>query len=66
MNLVMQILFKIGIMGKIENVLQSFYNYFFHNPKRTQELLNLLTWWKQRVGFFYEYKIKVDFDGTPN
>jgi hypothetical protein len=31
-NLVVQTLFKMGIIGKIENVLQSFYDYFFHHP----------------------------------
>jgi hypothetical protein len=40
-TLVMQTLFKMGIMGKIENVLQSFYDYFFHCPKRTQEFVEL-------------------------
>jgi len=40
-NLVVQTLFKMGIIGKIENVLQSFYDYFFHHPKRTQEFVKL-------------------------
>ncbi len=40
-NFIMQTLFKMGIMGKIENVLQSFYDYFFHRPERTQEFVEL-------------------------
>jgi hypothetical protein len=39
--IVVQTLFIMGIMGKIENVLQSFYDYFFHRPKRTQEFVEL-------------------------
>ncbi len=40
-NLALQTFSKMAIMGKIENVLQSFYDYFFHRPKRTQEFLEL-------------------------
>jgi hypothetical protein len=40
-NLVVQNLFKMGITCKIENVLQSFYDYFFHHPKRTQKFIEL-------------------------
>jgi hypothetical protein len=65
-NLIEQTLFKMGIMGKIENVLQGFYDYFFIILKEHKSLLILLTWWKQWVLIFYEYKNKVDFDGTPN
>jgi hypothetical protein len=61
-----QILSKLGTMGKIENVSQGFYDFFSITTKEHKTLLILLTWWKQKVVAFYEYKKKVDFDGTPN
>jgi hypothetical protein len=45
-NLAMQILSKLVIVGKIEDVLQSLYAYFFHSPKRTQEFVELANIWK--------------------
>jgi hypothetical protein len=45
-NLVVQTIFKLGIVDKFEDVLQSLYANFSHNPKRIQELLNWLTLWK--------------------
>jgi hypothetical protein len=65
-NLVVQTLSKMGIMGKIENVSQGFYDFFYIILKEHKSLLILLTWWKQKVVTFYEYKNKVDFNGTPN
>jgi hypothetical protein len=47
--LAMQNLFKMGIMGNIENVLQIFYDYFVIILKEHKKMLNLLTWWKQKV-----------------
>jgi hypothetical protein len=41
-NLVIQILFKMSIVKKIEDVLQSLYAYFFHSPKITQEFVDLV------------------------
>jgi len=38
----MQTLSKLAIVGKIEDVLQSLYAYFFHSPKRTQEFVELV------------------------
>jgi hypothetical protein len=40
-NLVVQILSKLNIVGKIEDVLQSMYAYFSHNPKQTEEFIEL-------------------------
>jgi hypothetical protein len=40
-NLVVQILSKLAIVGKIEDVLQSLYAYFSHSLKRTQEFVEL-------------------------
>ncbi len=64
-NLVVQILFKMGIMGK-KMYCKACMTIFFIVRKEHKSLLNLLIWWKQRVVIFYEYKNKVDFDGTPN
>jgi hypothetical protein len=36
-------IFQIGYCGENENVLQSFYTYFFHNPKITKEFVTLET-----------------------
>jgi hypothetical protein len=41
-NLVVQTFLKLTIMGKIEDVLQSLYAYFSHNPKRIQEFAELV------------------------
>ncbi len=51
-NLVVQTLFKMGIIGKIENVSQGFYDYFFHNPKRTQEFVDLANMVETKGGHF--------------
>ncbi len=40
-NLIVQTLFKMGIVRKIEDVMQSLYAYFFHNPNRTQKFVDL-------------------------
>jgi hypothetical protein len=40
-NLVVQTLYQMGIVRKIENVLQNLYAYFFHNLKRIQEFVDL-------------------------
>ncbi len=40
-NLVVQTFSKMGIVRKIEDVMQSLYAYFFHNPKRTQKFVDL-------------------------
>lgn len=52
LNLVIQILFKLGIVGKIEDMLQSLYAHFFHIPKRIKnliELINIMETWDQRI-----------------
>jgi predicted HAD superfamily hydrolase len=49
-NLVVQILFKIGIVDKFEDVLQSLYANFSHNPKKTQEFVELVNIMEIRVG----------------
>jgi len=54
-NLVVQTLSKMGIMGKIGNVSQGFYDFFFIILKKHKSLLILVTWWKQKVVAFYEY-----------
>jgi hypothetical protein len=41
-NLVIQTLFKMSIVKKIEDVLQSLYAYFFHSPKITQKFVDLV------------------------
>jgi hypothetical protein len=41
-NLAVKTLYKMGIVGKIEDVLQSLYSYFFHNPKRIQNFVELV------------------------
>jgi len=41
-NLAVQILFKMGIMRKIEDVLGNLYTYFSHNPKKTQKFVDLV------------------------
>ncbi len=40
-NLVVQTLSKMGIVRKIEDVMQSLYAYFLHNPKITQKFVDL-------------------------
>jgi hypothetical protein len=65
-NLVVQTFSNMGIMGKIENVWQGFYEFFFMILKEYKILLILLAWRKQKVVAFYEYKNKVDFDRIPN
>ncbi len=40
-NLVVQFFSKVGIVRKIEDVMQSLYAYFFHNPKKTQKFVDL-------------------------
>jgi hypothetical protein len=34
-------IFKIGYCGEDENMLKSYYAYFFHNPKITKEFITL-------------------------
>ncbi len=34
-NLIVQVIFELGIVWEIEDVLQNLYAYFFHSPKRT-------------------------------
>jgi len=41
-NLVIQFFKKMSIVKKIEDALQSLYAYFFHNPKITQEFVDLV------------------------
>jgi hypothetical protein len=41
-NLIVQTLFRMGIVKKVENVLQSLYAYYFHNPKKTQQFVDLV------------------------
>ncbi len=41
-NIVIQTLFKMSIVKKIENVPQSLNAYFFHSPKITQEFVDLV------------------------
>jgi hypothetical protein len=41
-NLVIQTIFKLGVMEKVEYVLQNLYVYFFHNSKKTQDLIELV------------------------
>jgi len=41
-NLAVQTLFKMGIVRKIEDVLQSLYTYFSHSPKKTQKFVDLV------------------------
>jgi hypothetical protein len=41
-NLVIQTLSQMGIVRKIEDVLQNLYAYFFHSLKRTQEFVDLV------------------------
>jgi hypothetical protein len=41
-NLVVHTLSKMDIVGKIEDVLQSLYSYFFHSPKKSQESVKLV------------------------
>ncbi len=40
---------KMGIVRKIEDVMQSLYAYFFHNPKRTQKFVDLVHIVEMRV-----------------
>jgi hypothetical protein len=40
-NLIVQTIFKMGIVRKIKDVMQNLYAYFFHNPKRTQKFVDL-------------------------
>jgi hypothetical protein len=42
-------IFKIGYCGEDENVLQSIYAYFFHNPKITKEFVTLNNTVKTKV-----------------
>jgi hypothetical protein len=49
-NLVVQILFKLSIVDKFEDVLQSLYANFSHNPKRIQEFVELVDIMEIRVG----------------
>jgi hypothetical protein len=42
MNLVIQILFQLGIVEKIEDVLKSLYAHFFQIPKRIKNLIELV------------------------
>jgi hypothetical protein len=41
-NLIVQILSKMGIVRKIDDVLQSFYACFSHSPKKTQKFVDLV------------------------
>ncbi len=41
-----------GITDKIENVSQGFYDYFFHNPKKTQEFVDLTNMVETMGGHF--------------
>jgi hypothetical protein len=34
-NLIVQVIFELGIVWEIEDVLKNLYAYFFHSPKRT-------------------------------
>ncbi len=40
-NLIVQFFSKLGIVRKIEDVLQSLYACYSHNPKKTQEFVDL-------------------------
>ncbi len=41
-NLVIQTIFKLGVMEKVEYVLQNLYVYFSHNPQKTQKFIELI------------------------
>jgi len=41
---------KMDIVGKIEKILQSWYDYFSHGLKRIQEFLELVDIQKKQVG----------------
>jgi predicted HAD superfamily hydrolase len=51
-NLVVQTLSKMGIVRKIEDVMQSLYACFFHNPNRTQKFVDLVHIVETRVNEF--------------
>jgi hypothetical protein len=57
-NLVIQTVFKLSIVKKIENVLQSLYAYFFRSPKRTQEFVDLVD--------IVKHQISLDFYVIPS
>lgn len=57
-NLTVQTFFRMGIVRKIENVLQSLYAYFFRSPKRTQEFVDLVD--------IVKHQISLDFYVIPS
>jgi hypothetical protein len=66
-NLMIWTLSKMGIVGKIEKTLQSWYDYFSHGLKRTQEFLELVDIQKTSGGahYFKCFK-KMSFDVSPH
>lgn len=62
-NLVVQTFFKLGIVGKIEDVLKWLYAFFFHNPKIIQEYVELINIVETK---FQEHKNLLDFNVVHN
>jgi hypothetical protein len=62
-NLVVQTFFKLGIVGKIEDVLKWLYAFFFQNPKIIHEYVELINIVETK---FEEHQNLLDFNGAHN
>ncbi len=66
-NLAIQIFFKLGILGKFEDVLQNLYAYFFIGPRKTQEFVELTNnCGNKRLTYIFKHQNLLNLNVAPN